>query len=353
MINLLQSTIMMVSVRQHFGGPKLSVISYNLLAPSFAKPLWYTNSDIKHLDWSCRCKKIEAQFKSHNADLVCLQELQESDFKNWLKPYMRTLGYDGVMYRKHRENPYESAEDGCATFFKENRFNLISENRLDYSDYARKMSTSFRDEVAMSQFALPVHNVGILCQLKQSDGKSIWLVNTHLHWNRKNPHTQLFQVKALLTELSRLSNSDPFIICGDFNSVPGSAVHEYLKNGYIDTKSNHFGTLCKTYSELFATTEQMRKYMEQRHEMQYIKSAYCEETMMMPFTKCVTGKYKFRGIIDYIWYSSDQFTPISLWKDLISREENDEELSLPNENHPSDHLLILAEFEEKKNSTAT
>lgn len=146
-----------------------------------------------------------------------------------------------------------------------------------------------------------------------------------------------------MSQLTRLNEGDPFIICGDFNSLPGSVVYEYLSNGFIDSKSAHFGTLFNTYSGLFANADITRQYMEQKHGIQTLKCAYNDDTFMMPFTNRIAGK--FSGVIDYIWYSSDTLRPIALLNDLKDGEEYDENLTLPNENHRSDHLPLMAAFE--------
>jgi CCR4-NOT transcription complex subunit 6 len=329
----------MLNVNRFNGGVQLSVLSYNMLASSFALPKYFPASNPAHLEWSNRMKSFETQFTNINADLVCLQELEERDFNTWLNPYMNSIGYHGIMCRKTRDLLGDDSQDGCATFYKADRFSLLSEHRIDYTNSVKSILKSFKDEKSAGAFALPVHNVATLVQLEMKDSSNLWIINTHLHWNRKNPHTQLYQVKTLLAELSRLNPGEPFIICGDFNSLPGSAVHEYLSNGFIDAKSNNYGTLYETYSSLFATDDLVKAYMDQKSGIQSIKSAYRDETVTMPYSNFVVDK--FQGVIDYIWYSGDQLQTLAL-----AKEENyDHIVSLPDEQHPSDHLPLVAQFE--------
>ncbi|KAL0488179.1 CCR4-NOT transcription complex subunit 6 [Acrasis kona] len=337
----------MKSLGRQVNGTKVSVMSYNLLAKMYAEHRFFPHSDPIHLDWDAfRSKKFEQTFTRYKPDILCFQEIQEDDFQQWLCPFMKNIGYSGKMFRKKRDLADDVALDGCATFYKHDKFEFINEHRLDYSEYARRMKTTFKDDTALGQFALPTHNVGLFLHLNNKDIGDFWVVNTHLNWNKNHPHLQLYQIKALMAELSRNINKMPFVICGDFNSLPTSAVYEYLHNGFIDSKSNNYGSLLDVYSGLFASSDVTMKYMESKHGIQSIKCAYDDKsTFTLPFTTRVHEK--FEGVIDYIWYSSDSLTPVALLNDLTPEEIQNKELSLPNENHPSDHVPIMAEFQYK------
>ena len=56
------------------------------------------------------------------------------------------------------------------------------------------------------------------------------VANTHLYSNKECPDVKLWQCLSLVRELERLvlSRDLPLVLCGDFNSVPSSAVYELL-----------------------------------------------------------------------------------------------------------------------------
>jgi CCR4-NOT transcription complex subunit 6 len=61
------------------------------------------------------------------------------------------------------------------------------------------------------------------------------VVNTHIHWDPEYPDVKLMQVCMLMEELEAITSNNkryagaPFIICGDFNSMPDSGVYKYIR----------------------------------------------------------------------------------------------------------------------------
>jgi len=56
------------------------------------------------------------------------------------------------------------------------------------------------------------------------------VANTHLYSNKDYPDVKLWQCLSLVRELEQLvlSRDLPLVVCGDFNSVPSSAVYDLL-----------------------------------------------------------------------------------------------------------------------------
>jgi endonuclease/exonuclease/phosphatase family metal-dependent hydrolase len=78
-------------------------------------------------------------------------------------------------------------------------------------------------------------------QLKGPGGRAFHIFNTHLSlptpfarsfWTNREKMgfgiNQLQEAKTLAAFIQRHAGSDPFIVCGDFNSPPGSPVYRYL-----------------------------------------------------------------------------------------------------------------------------
>ncbi len=76
---------------------------------------------------------------------------------------------------------------------------------------------------------------GALWVTIETGGNTIQIINTHLGLNGKE---RLSQTKALLGEdwIGHPDCEEPIILCGDFNSVPGSKVYRLLKTHFRDSQ---------------------------------------------------------------------------------------------------------------------
>ncbi|CAF1511924.1 unnamed protein product [Didymodactylos carnosus] len=323
-----------------------TIMSYNCLASNLAKSQYFPKSDPVYLDFGYRSKLFEGEFKRFDSDIVCVQEMNKNDFQTWLLPYMIQLGYAPGLFSERGG----TAEDGVSTFYKRDKFSLLHYERLGYSDYAEAQYKSWKNKLPLEQFNLATYNAALFCNLKMlKNNKSVWIVNTHINWNTAHAHTQLFQVKALLTELVRLNQDNTtFVIVGDFNSKPESIVVEYLLKGYVETTSLHYKNVYDMYSTIFDSKERSGQYLAEKHSFKTIESAYNEQTFQLPFTSRIAGH--FEGSIDWIWYQKDKLKPVVLLNALNTDDEKvlqkeRDKFTLPNEKHPSDHLPIMVKFQ--------
>lgn len=64
---------------------------------------------------------------SYKADILCLQEVQSDHYLDFWSPELQKAGYVAIYKKKtteiYTENKY--AIDGCATFFRRDRFSLV------------------------------------------------------------------------------------------------------------------------------------------------------------------------------------------------------------------------------------
>lgn len=86
-------------------------------------------------------------------------------------------------------------------------------------------------------------NVGLvlLLQPKIPSGASpaICVANTHLLYNPRRGDIKLTQLAMLLAEISSVAHQKdgsfcPIVMCGDFNSVPGSPLYSFIKEGKLN-----------------------------------------------------------------------------------------------------------------------
>jgi CCR4-NOT transcription complex subunit 6 len=161
------------------------------------------------------------------------------------------------------------------------------------------------------------------------------IANTHIHWDPSMSDVKLMQVQFLVEELANLRSrlkdpAIPMILCGDFNSTPQSAVYQLLRSGEISATSSDFNGF------------NFGKYTEDgvKHMLR-LNSAYgvSEEP---PFTN-YNGD--FIGVLDYLWYTESVLRVLGVLQPHTLDEIRNQKSPLPNPHFPSDHLLLMAEFE--------
>ncbi|KAF9573975.1 hypothetical protein EC968_007661 [Mortierella alpina] len=98
----------------------LSVVTYNLLSGTLA----HVDTKFRQagcapdlLEWSARRTRLLHEIATYDADVVCVQELDESDYKGDFTTDMVALGYGGHIFKKRAEH----IEHGMAIFFKDAR----------------------------------------------------------------------------------------------------------------------------------------------------------------------------------------------------------------------------------------
>ena len=115
-----------------------------MLAPSLCRKAWYQYASPEALDWDRRARLIAAEISAHDADVLCLQEVEEDKFGNhdvaklskpWLKSWLGLLGYTGSVHAtRKRGNRSAKPTLGVSIFWKTTVFECIdhvSPVRLD------------------------------------------------------------------------------------------------------------------------------------------------------------------------------------------------------------------------------
>ncbi|KAM9154379.1 protein angel homolog 2 isoform 4-T7 [Pangshura tecta] len=203
-----------------------TVMSYNILSQNLLED----NSHLyKHcrrpvLMWGYRFPNILREIKQLDADVLCLQEVQEDHFGMEIKPSLEYLGYHCEYKMRTGRKP-----DGCAICFKISKFNLISSNPVEF----------FRHDIPL----LDRDNVGLVLLLQPrfhcKATAAVCVANTHLLYNPRRGDIKLTQLAMLLAEIASVAHQKdgrfcPIIICGDFNSVPGSPLYSFIKEGKLN-----------------------------------------------------------------------------------------------------------------------
>jgi len=149
--------------------------------------------------------------------------------------------------------------------------------------------------------------------VRENSEKFIFVGTTHLFWDNKQELIQSKEIQIFLESMQKFNpNNFPTIICGDFNIEPN-------QNTYGIMNFNKFQSAYQNYKNTG------------RHP---------------PFTSYKS--FEESKCIDYIFYKTDTTPRVVLTHVLDLQEQQfskNVETFIPNFEHPSDHLPIMATFE--------
>jgi len=210
----------------------IKLVSYNVLADSYIRPAWYPHTPDEWLTPELRHPALVEEIVRMNADVVALQEVERPVF-SLLEQKLGTLGYESRYEPKGRNKP-----DGCAMFVRSSACAVESWQRLDYADSADDNPAS-----------------GHLAQLATLnwDGRTLAVANTHLKWappdTARDEHLGARQLDELADHCSA-AQQDGWVVCGDYNCTPGSAVLKKLHDaGFVDAHDGSDAPTCNANRE--------------------------------------------------------------------------------------------------------
>ncbi|CAM8883403.1 unnamed protein product [Rhodiola kirilowii] len=330
-----------------------SVLSYNILANLYAFTDRFDYCPSWAIIWPYRRKKLLQEITGYNADIICLQEVQSDHFEYFLKP-LTECGYSAV-YKKRNNKVYtgkQSVIDGCATFYRCNKFREIKSYELEFAKTVKSVVDNLEEnQRSEGTIRLMKDNVAVIVIL-ETVGDDICLgvqsrvcvANTHLLANSDYPDVKIFQVAQLLKGLQTIAQLQiPVILCGDLNSLPRSDPHKLVVNGKVGLARkradplkicrhldlHHSMCLASAYSCLLDSVhvkEQDKKTMDSRLREPH-------------FTHWNKGT---RGTLDYIFYQVDKLAVKSLLE-LFDEETLGD--GIPSPVWSSDHIALMAKFE--------
>uniref|UniRef100_A0A3Q3EVN5 Angel homolog 2 (Drosophila) n=1 Tax=Labrus bergylta TaxID=56723 RepID=A0A3Q3EVN5_9LABR len=360
-----------------------SVMSYNILSQELLQDnaYLYRHCHPGVLPWKHRLPNLLAEIQQYDADILCLQEVQEDHYENQIKPALQALGYQCEYKKRTGSKP-----DGCAVIFKSSRLSLLSSNPVEY--------------LRPGDALLDRDNVGLVLLLRPNDATAaqpdpsafICVANTHLLYNPRRGDIKLAQLAILLAEIRRLSSrsdgsTSPVVLCGDFNSTPWSPLYSFLTTGCLDYRGMQIGMVSGQESnprgQRLLPSPIWSNCLGIDHQCQYNKPSWSrQKTERMDFSHHwgvsriehglkLQSSYQHRLMpdgrpeittchsrtamtVDYILFTPEFVTPPSLpggWGlqllgrlSLVGQSELEEVDGLPNRHHSSDHLPLLTRF---------
>ncbi|KAJ1972122.1 Glucose-repressible alcohol dehydrogenase transcriptional effector [Dimargaris xerosporica] len=343
----------------------VSVLSYNILSSRYATPQSYGYVPTWALNWDYRKDFILQEILGLSADIVCLQEVEASQFDDFFKEQMaKEGGYEGVFWIKSRARTMTDQErkgvDGCAIFFKSAKFSLVEKHLIEFQQAALQRKDFEKSDDAFNRFMTKDNITGFAVLEHTGTHNKLLVANSHIHWDPEYTDVKVVQVAMLLEEIEQLTvkhgallpsakasmnaaagrpalsrpKADPAnyylatVMCGDFNSTPNSGVVEYVTRGALNKDHNDLGKC--TYSKFMTEGFQ--------HSLA-LKSAYAT-VGELPFTNFSPT---FKDVIDYIFYSNGTLTPTGLLG-AADAEYIKNVVGFPNVHFPSDHISLMAEF---------
>jgi len=178
-------------------------VTYNILAPSYANPQQYPQLPPEELSWERRFPALRAYLVSLQADVLCLQEVEEPAYRV-LAAELEPRGYQGFYAQKLGK------VEGCALF---TRLPAIRHEHLVFPDGS-----------------------GHLAQLVYLEN-SMLVANTHLRWQVPQ------QLDFVLQHLG--APAERSVVVGDFNFTPDQLKAPAMRDGldaeptYADRKIDY------------------------------------------------------------------------------------------------------------------
>ena len=324
-------------------GTRFRILSYNLLADlyadsEFSRTVLFSQCPPYALDIEYRKQLILKELLGYNADIICLQEVDNKVFDGDLLPVLSEKdSFDGVFNRKGGE-----VSEGLACFWRTTKFRKLHTARIILSDTLQseprfeamwkvvQSNENLNDSMLARTTAIQIN---VLESLTKA-GHGLIIGITHLYFKPEADHIRLLQTALCLGHLEKtlklMKESNPkmqfsVILAGDFNSTPPFGVLQFLREGTIND----------AHPDWLSCKEEQVVGLSIKHP--FSMDSACGTPK---YTNYTTG---FKDCLDYIFYETDHLqveavVPFPLEEELAELE------AIPNIVFPSDHLASVAEL---------
>ena len=359
-----------------------TVLSYNILSQKY---LHKTVKENIFLEKKIRLDNIVSEIKQINPEIFCLQEAMDDIIKSHIKKYFEK-DYKII----HYDNEGSSLKNVIG--IKKERFEILNESRVIICDDKLKNILNNQnnnennendDEENYDFYENKIHVTGnrgiinVCIKDKLVKNKIINLFCVHFPW-RPIFEYQKARIMGLIFDLILRKKIPNVIIAGDFNSVPNSIVlkmvyyqdweaemtqnKEYIGNFIHNKKEKDLiqETLDKmdkreNFEKMINYLMKLSKEIWDGYKLRSAYDSYRNEVRSEKFgflrnhPKYTNYTNKFIDTIDYIFYSKSLINLKILKIPDVEKDRSDkkENLFLPNDKYPSDHLKLVANFEYK------
>ena len=359
-----------------------TVLSYNILSQKY---LHKTVKENIFLEKKIRLDNIVSEIKQINPEIFCLQEAMDDIIKSHIKKYFEK-DYKII----HYDNEGSSLKNVIG--IKKERFEILNESHVIICDDKLKNILNNQnnnennendDEENYDFYENKIHVTGnrgiinVCIKDKLVKNKIINLFCVHFPW-RPIFEYQKARIMGLIFDLILRKKIPNVIIAGDFNSVPNSTVlrmiyyqdweaemtqnKEYIGNFIHNKKEKDLiqETLDKmdkreNFEKMINYLMKLSKEIWDKYKLRSAYDSYRNEVRSEKFgflrnhPKYTNYTNKFIDTIDYTFYSKSLINLKILKIPDVEKDRSDkkENLFLPNDKYPSDHLKLVANFEYK------
>uniref|UniRef100_A0A0R3RJ73 poly(A)-specific ribonuclease n=1 Tax=Elaeophora elaphi TaxID=1147741 RepID=A0A0R3RJ73_9BILA len=346
-----------------------TVLCYNVLCDKYATNNLYSYCPSWALNWEYRKAAILKEIRHYEADIITLQEVETEQFRCLFQPELEQIGYAGIFSPKSRAKTMGEEErkfvDGCAIFWKYDKFELEKEHLIEFTQVAIKKAPT--SEKILNR-VMPKDNIALCAVFKIREnvyanqsagqmtmapndnvvGNSLVVSTAHIHWDPEFCDVKLIQSMMLVQEISTLLDEIsekcritpqqiPVLICGDLNSLPESGVVEFLSKGAISREHPDLKEFrqdpCVTR---FSASDDPTVYTHG------LRLDCAVDPNSMPFTNYTL---EFKGVIDYIFSTPQSLARLGVLGPLnMEWVLANKIIGFPHPHVPSDHVPIMAQF---------
>ncbi|XP_028089468.1 carbon catabolite repressor protein 4 homolog 5 isoform X2 [Camellia sinensis] len=354
---------------------KVIFVSYNILGVENASkhPDLYSNVPPKFLDWDRRKMLLCKEISQYNASILCFQEV---DRFNDLDNLLQKDGFKGIYQARTGE-----ACDGCAIFWKSELFTILHQENMEFQSFGLRNNVAQFCVLKMNQDRsnscgdTQTARGEVFIHLdKALPSRSLLVGNIHVLFNPNRGDIKLGQIRLFLKKAHKLSQewgNIPVILAGDLNSMPQSAMYQFLASSELDLQLHDrrriSGQICPLEYQAF--------HSRNNYAARPLKNRWSNEELMLAtgtggvthlrhnlklcsaylgvhgscrtrdnYGEPLATSYhsKFMGTVDYIWHTRE-LVPVRVLETLpvdILRKTG----GLPSKNWGSDHLALVCEL---------
>ncbi|EJU04423.1 hypothetical protein DACRYDRAFT_76875 [Dacryopinax primogenitus] len=191
-------------------GETFTVVNYNILCERYAPQSLYGYTPAWALRWDYRRQLVLDEITNLNAELVCLQEVDVQTFEEYFVPKLADLGYEGFLWPKSRARTMAKDDarrvDGCAIFYRQEVFQLIEKQLLDFQAIAVQRPDFKKTDDLFTRMLTKDH-IGVVALLEnRKTGSRLVLANCHLHWDPELRDVKLVQASLLMEEVDKIAD---------------------------------------------------------------------------------------------------------------------------------------------------
>ncbi|KAF8624630.1 hypothetical protein AX15_005784 [Amanita polypyramis BW_CC] len=188
-----------------------SVLCYNILCEKYATERLYGYTPSWALSWEYRKNLILSELMMYDADFLCLQEVDITQYEDYFVKNLSAHGYDGVYWPKSRYKTMNDVDrrlvDGCATFFKSSKYQLVEKHLIEFSAVAMQRQ-DFKKTDDMFNRVLGKDHIAVVCLFEdKASGSRLIIANAHILWDPAYRDVKLVQVALLVDEIEKIANN--------------------------------------------------------------------------------------------------------------------------------------------------